>query len=167
MKFDLDYFKNNNVVINCESEKESKELFRILKEYGINEWADSNELNINNTYWDMYKNDTCYEIEFGKSLTYTDCWYYKEEAFDDYEIIKFKDIDFKRSDIKMIIKQVKLSNMIKEMEKYLEENGDKVVSSIGTCNGYEDGTLFKLYLSPLYDPYSCDRDELNIKRTEL
>ena len=67
----------------------------------------------------------------------------------------------------MIIKQVKLSNMIKEMEKYLEENGDKVVSSIGTCCGCEDGTQFKIRLAPLNNPYTADRDELDIKRTEL
>ena len=67
----------------------------------------------------------------------------------------------------MIYREVKLSNMIKEMKKYLEENGDMIVSSIGTCNGYEDGTLFKLYLSPLDNPYTFDRDELDIKRTEL
>ncbi len=64
-------------------------------------------------------------------------------------------------------KHVKLSDMIKDMEKYLEENGDKVVSSIGTCNGYEDGTQFIVYLAPLNNPYTPDRDELKIKESKL
>ena len=61
-------------------------------------------------------------------------------------------------------KEVKLSNMIKEMQEYLDKNGDKIVSKICTCCG--DNTLFKLYLAPLNNPHIADREELNIKRTE-
>lgn len=62
-------------------------------------------------------------------------------------------------------KEVKLSNMIKEMQEYLDKNGDKIVSKICTCCG--DNTLFKLYLTPLNDSHIADREELNIKRTEI
>ena len=85
MKFDLEYFKNNKVAINCETEDEAKELFEILKEYGL-KWS--------SLFLSVYSENTentCYTISEDLDWAYADVKFYEEDT--NYEIIKFKDIN--------------------------------------------------------------------------
>ena len=89
IKFDLDYFENNNIAINCETEEEAKELFRLLKEYGV-KWSTNAELDVNDTYWGDCREQMCYDIDDGE-LTFDYYEYYEGIS---YNIIKFKYIEF-------------------------------------------------------------------------
>lgn len=123
MKFDLEYFKNNKVAINCETEEEAKELFKILKEYGVKWWGDV-ELNIDETHWNDYQENTYYEINTINELSYS----YNFYKNNNYKIIKFKDIEFKRKkDMeKKLITLEELENKTKEINncKWIEYNYD-------------------------------------------
>ena len=123
MKFDLEYFKNNKVAINCETEDEAKELIRVLKEYGI-KWYNGDELDVEATYWNYYEKNTYYKINTINKLSYG----YNFYKNNNYKIIKFKYIEFKRKkDMeKKLITVEELKNKTKEINncKWIEYNYD-------------------------------------------
>lgn len=79
----LEYFKNNNVVVNCETEQEAEWFCEWMHDNGM-KWAAGNSYKdyIN---WNNYKENTCY----CSNNTYQEIQYFKEEK---YEIIKWKDL---------------------------------------------------------------------------
>lgn len=148
MKFDLEYFKNNKVVINCEIEDEAKELIRVLKEYGI-KWYNNDELDVYKTYWNYYEENTYYKINTINELSYG----YNFYKNNNYKIIKFKDIEFKRKkDMeKKLITVEELKNKTKEINNYewIEYNygynrilkylnNDNILWFKGNVFGYDD-----------------------------
>lgn len=138
MKFDLEYFKNNKVAINCETRDEAKELFKILKLYGI-KWYGNKKLDINNTYWDDYKQYVCYSVDEVNELSYARHKYYN---INDYEIIKFKDIEFEGEDKihmkKKLITLEELREKTKEINncEWIDYNykSELILECLGNCD---------------------------------
>lgn len=60
--------------------------------------------------------------------------------------------------------KVTLKDMYDTIGKYLEENGDKEVLSIGTCCGARDNTLYTLSLVELDAESMIETDSLRIKK---
>lgn len=164
MKFDLEYFKNNKVAINCETEDEARELLKILKEYGV-KWGDDNELDINDSCWDIHENETCYEIEFGE-LNYSCCIYYEKESAYDYEIIKFKDIEFERED-KMSDnknkKEYKGWELLKLIDEGIIKEGDTFKDNLNYMYKICEG-IMSLYIA-YYDTAEEVENSILINRT--
>lgn len=71
----LKKFKTENIVINCETEKEATEFCK---------WMSENGIFSKKSWFDTYRSNTCYSVEG----YYSDISFYEEEG---YTIIKFKD----------------------------------------------------------------------------
>lgn len=81
IKFDIDYFKNNKVAINCKSMEEIEELHKLLLKNGIKiEHINSVQCNFN-----KYGENICYEYDYGVM------WYGSEDFYknENYEILDF------------------------------------------------------------------------------
>lgn len=86
-KFDWDGFKQGKFAVHCDTEEKAKQLFNELKIQCI-KWSDGEEISSNNTYWEKYKEKTCYGTKYSTSrglLGYgtADC------AFDDIPVIPY------------------------------------------------------------------------------
>ena len=84
---DLKEFKNNNIVINCDTEEKSNDLLEYLDERGI-KWASGLKLTKKNYYW-RYEELTCYNYDFG-IISCSDIRWYKSNG---YDIIKWEFVD--------------------------------------------------------------------------
>ena len=57
-EFDWDGFKVNNVAVNCRTPDEAIDFIKSAKKY-VKKWYDGDRIE-NNTYWSVYKEETCY-----------------------------------------------------------------------------------------------------------
>ena len=82
----IEKFKNEKIAANCKTEEEAKEFVKWCYANGF-KWDDLPE---GTTFFDDYKNETCYVFDFGedKQLEYGYKDFYEEKG---YEIIKYKD----------------------------------------------------------------------------
>lgn len=57
-EFDWDSFKVNNIAVNCRTPDEAIDFIKSAKKY-VKKWYDGDRIE-NNTYWSVYKEETCY-----------------------------------------------------------------------------------------------------------
>lgn len=136
---DLEEFKNNKIVINCDTEEKANDLLEYLDEQGII-WRVGDRLTENN-YWEDYKELTCYNYE--NVLTYGSKYTYK------HNIIEWEIVDENNKQIEM---QLLLENTRSKFDK-------KIFVVYGLdCNQYNKNTIKKLieaypnymFISPEY-----------------
>jgi len=83
----LQRFRNEKIVVNCETKKEAKEFAKFCKHFNL-KWTCGKSFK-RDIAWDIYKNKTCYNLNyFHTNVIYSDRDWYKEK---DYTIIKFSD----------------------------------------------------------------------------
>ena len=86
-----------DVAIHCETQNDAKEFLKFLSDIGIR-WNGGNFIDINETYYDEYKDETCYTYLNSGIVFATDDFYRNR----DYNVIKFSYIkDFVGDSMKL------------------------------------------------------------------
>jgi|GEM_PF-7134345 len=81
------------LIINCKTEEEAIDLFRIFSDNNI-KWHSSSIIDKQNTYWQSHKENTCYCIENG-CISYGALVYFKHCEYYHYsKILSYSDILF-------------------------------------------------------------------------
>lgn len=98
--FNPNEFKNKDIVINCESEDEAKQLFEIFINNSITSWGMGDNLSVDETCW--VDSSCVYEYDSGL---------YVEDIYKctEYKIYKFSEIDFSQSWNKESIEKASLN----------------------------------------------------------
>ena len=110
----LERAKREKIKVHTPTEEQAKKLLKALDERGY-EWASETKLTIE-TWYAMYKENTCYHFELNKKVWYCSLDFYQKEG---YKIVEFSDIDF--TDKKMN------DNKIMRLEKDQYGNCFKVI----------------------------------------
>lgn len=102
--FNLKKFKNEDIVIHCDTEEKANDLLNYLDNLGITWVSGSSLLNYNN--WEEYKQNTCYEF-YNKGISYADCEFYKDE---NCKIIEWEIVDKKTRGFEIVSDEFKKTN---------------------------------------------------------
>ena len=87
---DLDYFKEQDVAIRCETAKECEELFKILRNYNIT-WCDGDCLIWDNDWEFIYEDGDCFSLTPNGRLEFCNAnWYWK----DGFRVVSFRNVIF-------------------------------------------------------------------------
>ena len=90
LHFDLDYFKEQDVAIRCETAKECEELFKILRNYNIT-WCDGDCLIWDNDWEFIYEDGDCFSLTPNGRLEFCNAnWYWK----DGFRVVSFRNVVF-------------------------------------------------------------------------
>lgn len=89
IKFNKEWYRDNDIVINCRTEEEADKFINELAKVEITEWSSSDELKLNNRF-NSYKSETCYRLEQDYTISYCSINYFRK----DYTILKFSDLEF-------------------------------------------------------------------------
>lgn len=135
MRFNWDEFKDvdNKIAVHCKTEEEAKDFCRQMYKHGM-AWESGNSY-LSYTYYEVYKNKTCYSIG-----GYQSCDYFRKYRCNILEWSDYMQKEFTKADLKdgMVVKH---------------RNGDKrmVISEalIGE-NGYADQNCFREDLTHRY-----------------
>jgi len=86
-----------HMTVHCKTEQQAQQFCQMMKEHGLT-WRSGNEHLKNNTYWEDYKEDTCYSNDGGYGFMefYTNC---------DYVIYEFSKIFITKNTMFMTFKQ--------------------------------------------------------------
>ena len=90
IKFSKEWYRDNDIVINCRTEEEANKFIEELAKVEVTEWGSNNELKLNSKF-NSYKSETCYRLEQDYTVTYCGINFFEKE---DYSIIKFSDLEF-------------------------------------------------------------------------
>ena len=103
--FDWESFKSGKLAVHCDTEEKAREF---LKECGDRKiyWAGEHTIP-NHTNFDMYKAETCYNLNSCESITYADMPFYKKEG---YTIIDYTP---SKPTVKEVSRQGKIGEYIK------------------------------------------------------
>ena len=108
--FNLEEFKNDNILIACHSKDEAEKFINILITNGINTWDDEDELISSNTYYDWCEGTICYEFDVSNGLFHSDINDYEKDEKINYKIYDFDTVDFSQVYTKESINGVALRN---------------------------------------------------------
>ena len=89
IKFNKEWYRDNDIVINCRTGEEADKFINELAKVEITEWSSSDELKLNNRF-NFYKSETCYRLEQDYTVSYCGINYFEK----DYTILKFSDLEF-------------------------------------------------------------------------
>ena len=90
MKFELDKFINEKIVINCETKEEVKQFAEILEKRRFKNKKSSHSYYYINNGFNYFSNKVCFNFD-KMSIGYADDDIYIEQG---YKIVKFKDLEF-------------------------------------------------------------------------
>ena len=90
MKFELDKFINEKIVINCETKEEVKQFAEILEKRRFKNKKSSHSYYYINNGFNYFSNKVCFNFD-KMSIGYADDDIYIEHG---YKIVKFKDLEF-------------------------------------------------------------------------
>ena len=92
IKFDLERFINEKIVINCETKEQTRNLYNILKSK-CNLYDDART---NVEKWGYNKEKTCFRIE--RDVVYYYMFFSEKDTYinKDFKIVKFKDLMFEK-----------------------------------------------------------------------
>ena len=99
IKFNKEWYRDNDIVINCRTEEECNKFIEELAKVGVTEWGSSEELKLNNRF-NFHKSETCYRLEQNYAVTYCGINFFEK----DYSIIKFSDLEFESDVIDKYLK---------------------------------------------------------------
>ena len=85
----LERAKSEKIAIHTPTEEQAKALLSELDKKGY-KWGGEDKLTTT-TYYEVYKEDTCYSLELGNAIYYSLFTWYQSES---YTIIECSDIDF-------------------------------------------------------------------------
>jgi uncharacterized Zn ribbon protein len=160
--------------VSCKTKKQAKELFKELRILGY-VWRDGEKLNAKNTYYDVYKENTCYIIITQGTIAYDDMTYLKENG---YKIIPIKDIKIKKGEVMKRILHFKNPSLTKQEYDFVlncfveitEEDFDQAEWQEGQVFMFiTDGLEVRLclndleYLSEEFDSVSLSKSHIYIK----
>lgn len=95
MKFNFEEWKDKKVVMHCRTEEEAEDFCRVMHEAG-KKWCDGS-LYLNNTEWDNYEEETCYNFNIeGFSCRK----FYIKEKYKILEWSNYMNDHFTKSDLK-------------------------------------------------------------------
>ena len=122
----LERAKSEIIVVHTPTEEQAKALLTELDKKGY-KWISGDKL-ITRTNYEVYKEDTCYNLELDNTIYYSSFTWYQKCG---YTIIEFTNIDFAEKPIK---------TTLKTDIKTIYQSEDKLT----TCVVFEDGTKVKV-----------------------
>lgn len=84
VKFNLKMYNKENYVMQCQTEEEAKSFHKYLSKLGL-KWCDNAEYTPQNTKWDVYRENTCYNFHKGH---FCDVNFYERK---NYNILRYCD----------------------------------------------------------------------------
>ncbi len=111
-----EFFENTErLAIHCNTEGKAIALLKAFDAEGY-KWCNGEKYRIYDTYWDYYKEETCYSNK----------WEFCRREFyenDDYKIVEFEDIEeLKDSKFKPDLSQFTTEELLKEIKRRNKEN---------------------------------------------